>query len=86
MNENSESSIQALEKLQVLQKIIESQKIVVKMTSKCFKHCVPNVGKSLSQKEQACLWSCAQRFLESTDFINRRSSENIRNVSNVDSD
>ncbi|KAH8582262.1 Tim10 DDP zinc finger domain-containing [Cryptosporidium sp. chipmunk genotype I] len=70
------SSIQAIEKLQLLQRVVESQKMIAKLTSRCYKKCAVGGsgggGKSLTKKEKLCLWNCAQNFLESSEFITSR--------------
>ncbi|OII73364.1 uncharacterized protein cubi_02576 [Cryptosporidium ubiquitum] len=74
--DKEDSSIQAIEKLQLLQRVVESQKVIAKLTSRCYKKCVVGTsgakGKSLTKKEKLCLWNCAQNFLESSEFITSR--------------
>ncbi|TRY51322.1 Uncharacterized protein CTYZ_00001648 [Cryptosporidium tyzzeri] len=74
--EKENSSIQAIEKLQLLQRVVESQKMMAKLTSRCYKKCVVGGsgggGKTLTKKEKLCLWNCAQNFLESSEFVASR--------------
>ncbi|XP_039255972.1 uncharacterized protein LOC120332725 [Styela clava] len=47
--------------------------IVNKLTSDCWNICVDRVGNSLGRQE-TCLTNCAERFLESDQFIRQRMS------------
>lgn len=74
---NNTNPVQAIEKLQLLQRVVESQKVIAKLTSRCYKKCILDRGgskgaKSLTNKERQCLWDCAQNFLESSEFISSK--------------
>mmetsp|Transcript_54356 Transcript_54356/g.100381 ORF Transcript_54356/g.100381 Transcript_54356/m.100381 type:complete len:94 (+) Transcript_54356:102-383(+) len=58
----------AAAQLQV-QQVVESQKTMVKLTSKCFSACVDSPGSSLGRSSEACLWRCAQRYIETQHFV-----------------
>ncbi|KAF7455701.1 putative mitochondrial import inner membrane translocase subunit TIM8 [Cryptosporidium felis] len=77
---NEKAPIQAMEKLQLLQRVVESQKAMAKLTSRCYRKCVLEGSRGargggpgkLTKKEKECLWNCAQNFLESSGFIGSR--------------
>jgi len=60
------------QQLMQLNAVIESQKMVVKLTGQCFSTCITTPGKELSNSQQSCLWRCAQNSLESAMFMQRR--------------
>ncbi|KAH7648162.1 hypothetical protein FG379_000086 [Cryptosporidium bovis] len=75
-----DTSVQTIQKLQLLQNALESQKMIANLTSRCFKKCVAppslfpwrNKGK-LNKKEKRCLWNCAQNYLQCYEFIGEKS-------------
>ena len=62
----------AQQQLMQLNAVIESQKMMVKLTGQCFSSCVTSPGRDLSSSQQSCLWRCAQNSLESAMFMQRR--------------
>ena len=58
--------------LSQLSAVLESQKMLVKLTAECFEACVPAPGRDLSNSQQSCLWRCAQNSLESGMFMQKR--------------
>ncbi|KAH8741202.1 hypothetical protein FG386_000109 [Cryptosporidium ryanae] len=78
-----DSSVQTIQKLQLLQGVLESQKAVSELTSRCFQKCIsfssstrfPFLRKDknkLSNKEKKCLWDCTQNYLQCYEFISER--------------
>ena len=63
----------AQQQLMQLNAVIESQKMLVKLTGQCFEACISGPpGKDLSSSQQSCLWRCAQNSLESSMFMQQR--------------
>eukprot|EP00913_Durusdinium_trenchii_P007159 g6734.t1 len=52
-----------------VQQLLESQKTVTKLTGKCFSLCVATPGTQLATQQQACLWRCAQRYMELSEGV-----------------
>jgi import inner membrane translocase subunit TIM8 len=67
-----EDQQKAQQQLMQLNAVIESQKMLVKLTGQCFSQCVSSPGKDLSSSQQSCLWRCAQNSLESAMFMQKR--------------
>mmetsp|Transcript_48687 Transcript_48687/g.136161 ORF Transcript_48687/g.136161 Transcript_48687/m.136161 type:complete len:95 (-) Transcript_48687:132-416(-) len=67
--EAASSEAQQAAALTQFQMLMESQKTIAKLTAKCFAACVPNAGTSLASSQQACLWRCAQRYMETQHFV-----------------
>ena len=63
---------QSAQVMSQLTAVLESQKMLVKLTGQCFDVCVSTPGKDLSNSQQSCLWRCAQNSLESGMFMQRR--------------
>ncbi|ORM42247.1 putative cytosolic iron-sulfur protein assembly protein Ciao1 [Babesia sp. Xinjiang] len=60
------------EALLSFQKAVQSQKLTLKMLGVCFERCVSTPGEVLTTSQQACLWRCAQRNVETQYFILKR--------------
>ena len=43
--------------------------LIGKLTGECWDKCVGNPGNKLSGYEQQCLSNCAQRFMDTSQFI-----------------
>ena len=45
--------------------------LISKVNENCFAQCVPTPGSSLSGKEQACLSSCMEKYIEAWNTVSR---------------
>jgi Tim10/DDP family zinc finger len=72
MSQDIAAQQQQQQQLMQLNAIVESQKMLVKLTSQCFRKCVPVPGKELSSREQSCLWKCGQNSIASQMFMQKR--------------
>ena len=65
-----------LAELQQLQAQAESQvrvqEALAEITDKCWDKCMGKPGTKLSGSEESCFSNCAERFLETSMFIQRR--------------
>mmetsp|Transcript_56992 Transcript_56992/g.133798 ORF Transcript_56992/g.133798 Transcript_56992/m.133798 type:complete len:86 (+) Transcript_56992:114-371(+) len=61
-----------------LQQVMESQKTLVKLTSKCFSKCVDSPGASLGRSSEGCLWRCAQRYIETQHFVQKYCEDKMK--------
>eukprot|EP00930_Biecheleria_cincta_P089703 TRINITY_DN79042_c0_g1_i1.p1 TRINITY_DN79042_c0_g1~~TRINITY_DN79042_c0_g1_i1.p1 ORF type:complete len:100 (+),score=25.49 TRINITY_DN79042_c0_g1_i1:47-346(+) len=60
------------------QQLLESQKTITRLTSKCFQACVSSLSSTLPSQQQVCLWRCAQRYMETQHFVQKYSEDKIR--------
>ena len=58
---------------------LQIQQTVARITDVCWDTCLPGTpGRSLSNKEQACVSECAKRFIEATQFVIARFQSKAR--------
>ncbi|KEF60253.1 uncharacterized protein A1O9_05103 [Exophiala aquamarina CBS 119918] len=55
-----------------MQSSVENAKFLIqKVNENCFEHCIPAPGSSLSSKEQGCLSSCMEKYIEAWNLTSR---------------
>jgi import inner membrane translocase subunit TIM13 len=55
-----------------MQSSVENAKFLIqKVNENCFEHCIPVPGSSLSSKEQTCLSSCMEKYIEAWNLTSR---------------
>mmetsp|Transcript_31651 Transcript_31651/g.75934 ORF Transcript_31651/g.75934 Transcript_31651/m.75934 type:complete len:104 (+) Transcript_31651:51-362(+) len=67
-----EEQMKAAQALQQVQTLLQAEKAIAGINRKCFRRCVGTPGKQLWSSEQQCVWNCAQRYIETQFFIQRR--------------
>uniref|UniRef100_A0A0G4FK47 Mitochondrial import inner membrane translocase subunit n=1 Tax=Chromera velia CCMP2878 TaxID=1169474 RepID=A0A0G4FK47_9ALVE len=75
MSNRRQSYLDQERTIQHIQAVLESQKLICKVTSTCFNRCVPSPGAKLSYSQQTCMWQCSQRYIETQHFISKRSAD-----------
>ena len=66
---NSQQADQALAKVRQQVSMQAVQDLVQKLTEKCFEKCVYKPGADLSNKEQRCMESCIDNYLETMKIV-----------------
>jgi mitochondrial import inner membrane translocase subunit TIM13 len=51
--------------------IANARYLISKVNENCFAHCVPSPSTSLSTKEQTCLSSCMEKYIEAWNVTSR---------------
>ena len=51
--------------------IMNAKYLISKVNENCFDKCIPSPGSSLSSKEQTCLSSCMEKYIEAWNVVSR---------------
>lgn len=51
--------------------LINAKYLITKINENCFEHCVPDPGSSLSDKEQRCLSTCMEKYIEGWNTVSK---------------
>lgn len=51
--------------------LINAKYLIQKINENCFEHCVPEPGASLSSKEQTCLSTCMEKYIEAWNVVSK---------------
>ena len=51
--------------------LINAKYLITKINENCFEHCVPDPGNSLSAKEQTCLSTCMEKYIDGWNVVSK---------------